>query len=59
MAWKPVACTLLVLTGGRQLSFDPNHILEHTLNSIIHPILLFHVHTLDLVLWFQFFQLSK
>lgn len=42
--------TVQVLTDGRQLSFDQNHILEHTLDSIIHPFLLFYAHTLDLVL---------
>lgn len=41
------SCTLhtaQVLTDGRQLSFDQNHILGHTLDSIIHPFLLFYDH---------------
>lgn len=42
--------TVQVLTDGRQLSFDQNPILEHTLNSIIRPFLQFYAHTLDLVL---------
>lgn len=43
--------TVQMLTDGRQLSFDQNHIFEHTLDSIIHLFLLLYAHTLDLVLY--------
>lgn len=50
--------TVQVLTDGRQLSFDQNPILEHTLDSILSAVLCPYFRSGSLYI-FLFFHVSK